>query len=387
MSSQISTFVTKGFVSFLCCLYGSVLMAQDFSVSGKVIDSQNLPLSFVNVLLYNAESEAPLKGTTTEADGSFILKELAEGTYNLNFSYVGFNDHLKTITLFSDIDLQDILPKESQEMLDETVVTAKLPSIEKTAGKLVFNVENTSLSVGSTMDLLKKTPGVVVIGESIQVKFSTPTIYINGKRVYLSAAEVTSLLENTDAVNIKSIEVITNPSAKYDAEAGTVLNIITSKAISIGYKGSVNATYNQGIYPKYSFGTSHFYKNNWLNLYASYNYNTKKQFKEDVNYIRFFQPDEVSTKSIWETYFNRTTRSKNHSGNLVLDFTLDDKNSLSLTSNISLAPNNTFKNQGNASIYSPQRQMDSVNTTLSEVNYKKDNLSFALDYNSQLYLL
>ena len=92
------------------------------------------------------------------------------------------------------------------------------------------------------MDLLKKTPGVVVIGESIQVKFSSPIIYINGKRVYVSSAEVISLLENTYAVNIKSIEVITNPSAKYDAEAGTVLNIVSSKAISIGYKGSVNAT-------------------------------------------------------------------------------------------------------------------------------------------------
>src|SRR5690606_2591212 len=108
----------------------------------------------------------------------------------------------------------------------EALVIAKMPTIKKTAGKLVFNVENTSLSVGSTMDLLKKTPGVVVIGESIQIKFSFPVIYINGKRVYLSSSEIVSLLENNDADNVKSIEVITNPSSKYDADAGTVLNII-----------------------------------------------------------------------------------------------------------------------------------------------------------------
>lgn len=359
-------------------------MAQDFSVSGRVMDLDNTPLSYVNVMLYNIDSETPLKGTTTDAAGAFIITGLENGTYNLNFSYIGFQDHSETINLTSDKIIDTIILKESQEVLDETLVTAKLPRIEKTAGKLVFNVENTSLSVGSTLDLLKKTPGVIVIGARIQIKFSSATIYINGKRVYLSASEVTSLLENTDAANIKSIEVITNPSAKYDAEAGTVLNIVTSKAISIGYKGSVNATYTQGIYPKYSFGTSHFYKNNWLNLYASYNYNTKKQFKEDIGAIRFFQPDEVSTKSIWDTYFNRTTNSDTHSGDVALDFTLDDKNSISLTSNISLTPNNAYHNTGNASIYNSQQQLDSLNTTLSEVDYKKDNLAFALDYNRKL---
>ncbi len=368
----------------LCCLCGGILLAQDLNLSGKVMDLQDAPLSFVNILLYNVDSETPVRGTTTDADGSFILKGLVSGTYKLNFSYVGFEDHIETIDVSANRNIERVVLKESQEMLGETVVTAKLPTIEKTASKLVFNVENTSLSVGNTMDLLKKTPGVVVIGESIQIKFSSPTIYINGKRVYLSASEVTSLLENTDAANIKSIEVITNPSAKYDADSGTVLNIVTSKPISIGYKGSVNGIYTQGIYPKYSLGTSHFYKNNWLNLYASYNYNTKKQFKEDENYIQFFQPDEVSTKSIWETYFNRTTNSNNHSVNLVLDFTLDEKNSLSLTSNISLEPKNTYHNNGNAAIYNPQHQLDSINTTMSQVNYKRDNLAFALDYNRTL---
>lgn len=371
----------KELITILCYLYGGILMAQDFRVSGKVLDANNEPLSYVNILLFSADSETPIKGTASEADGSFSLKGLEPGKYNLNFSYVGFDDYLEIITVDSNKIIEDIILKKSQQVLDETVVSAKLPEIKKTSDKLIFNVENTSLSVGNTMDLLKKTPGVVVIGQTIQIKFSAPTIYINGKRVYLSPSEVTSLLENNDAANVKSIEVITNPSSKYDADAGTVLNIITSKAISIGYKGSVNATYTQGTYSKFDFGTSHFYKNNWLNLYASYNYNTKKEYKEDENYIRFFQPDEISTKSIWESDFNRTTNSENHSGNIVLDFTLDSKNSLSLTSNISLAPNTSFYNTGKASIYSPQRELDSLNTTLSFVDFKKENLAFALDYN------
>ena len=359
-------------------------MAQDFSVSGNVLDTNNAPLSFVNVLVYENEGENPLKGTTTDEDGSFVLKNLEAGTYIINFSYIGFEDKQQTIQLSSNKNLGNLVLRENQQMLDETVVVAKLPTIRKTPGKLVFEVENTSLSTGSTVDLLKKTPGVIVTNENIQIKLSTPVIYINGKRVYLSAEEVYSLLQNTDAAAIKSVEVITNPSSKYDADAGTVLNIITSKAISIGYKGSVNANYEQGIYPKYNFGTSHFYKNNWVNIYASYSYADKKEYKEDENYIRYFQPDEVSTKSIWETDFNRTTERSNHNGNVVLDFTLNDKNTISITSNVSLTPEVKYHNNGNSLIFNPQRQLDSTITTLSYVDYGKQNLTFALDYNRVL---
>lgn len=384
MSPQISTYVMTRLFMLLCCLQGGILLAQDFSVSGRITNAENAPLSFVNVLVYEAESETPLKGTTTDDDGSFILKGLKAGNYTFNFSYIGFEDHNEAVELSSNKDFGKVILNTSPEMLDETVVTAKLPTVKKTPGKLVFNVENSSFSVGSTMDLLKKTPGVVVIGEDIQVKFSSPIIYINGKRVYLSSSEVASLLQNMDAAYIKSVEVITNPSAKYDADAGTVLNIVTSKAISIGYKGSVDATYEQGIYPKYKFGTSHFYKNNWLNVYASYTYGKRKEYKEDDGYVRFFQPNEVDTKSIWETNFDRTTEHENHNGNVALDFTLNERNSISLTSNISASPRIDYSNNGKSLIYNPQRQLDSTITTLSNVNYEKNNLTFALDYHREL---
>jgi hypothetical protein len=369
---------------FLCCLQGCVLMAQDFSVSGKVVNTESSPLSFVNVLVYEAEAEIPLKGTTTDEDGSFILKNLSAGTYTLNFSYIGFKEFSQIITLSSNKDLEIVVLKENQETLEETVVTAKLPTVRKTPGKLVFEVENTSFSTGSTIDLLKKTPGVIVTGEDIQIKLSTPLIYINGKRVYLSASEVFSLLQNTDAASIKSVEVITNPSSKYDAEAGTVLNIITSKAISIGYKGSVNASYEQGIFPKYNFGTSHFYKNKWLNVYSNYAYADRRDYKEDESYIRFFNQDEVSTKSIWETNFDRTTKTNSHNANLVLDFTLNAKSTISFASNVSITPKGEYENHGNSHIYNPQRQLDSTFTTLSYVDYEKQNLTFAMDYNRVL---
>ncbi len=368
----------------LWCFTSSILFAQDLEIFGKVLNAEQTTLSFVNVLLYKADSDDLIKGTTTDEDGSFLLNGLTSGNYTLKFSYLGFDEFQQNLALTASKDIGNVFLKESPEMLDETVVTTQLPTIKKTPGKLVFEVENTSFSVGNTIDLLKKTPGVIVSSDKVQVKLSTPLIFINNKRVYLSTSEVFSLLQNTDASLIKSIEVITNPSSKYDAEAGTVLNIITSKTISIGYKGTVFTTYEQGIYPKYNFGTSHFYKNNWLNVYASYAYSTRKEYKEDFNYIHFFQADETSTKSFWETDFNRTTDNDNHNGNVVLDFTLDTKNSISFTSNFSLSPNVHYNNNGNSLIYNQQRELDSTITTLSYVDFDKNNLTFALDYNRTL---
>jgi len=239
---------------------------------------------------------------------------------------IGFLTVTKTIELPGEINFGKVVLTENQEILDEAIIKVKSPSIKKEQGKLVFNVENTSLSTGSTFDLLRKTPGVLVIGDYIQIKNSAPIIYLNDKRVYLTTSELASLLKSVDASDIKSVEVITNPSSKYDAEAGSVLNIITSKTISIGYKGSVNATYEQAVFSKYKFSTSHFYKSDWLNMYASYSFSPRKEYKQDDNYIRFFNLDNLSTKSIWESGFEKVTRSKTHQGNVILDFTLNDKN-------------------------------------------------------------
>lgn len=209
---------------------------------------------------------------------------------------------------------------------------------------LIFNVEQTSLSVGNTLDLLSKTPGVLVLNGAISIKNQTATIYLNGRRVYLSPSETTTFLQNLDASAIKQIEVITNPSSQFDAEAGTVLNIITSKSITPGYKGSISSTYEQAIFAKYILGTSHFYKNNWVNLFASYNYSPRKENKDEDSFIRFFDTDEVATTAIWEGDFNRITRSFAHQVNLVTDFTINDKNTLNVSVNTLISPNKTFKN-------------------------------------------
>ncbi|PHS67339.1 MAG: TonB-dependent receptor [Flavobacterium sp.] len=372
----------KGFL-LLLFIFPLALFSQDAIIQGRIVDSDSQPISFVTVLVFEKAGSQALSGAISDDDGGFSISNLKEQDYYIEFSMIGFTTVSKTINASNSENIK-IKLTENIEELDETVISAKAPTIKREPGKLVFNVENTSLSTGDTFNLLTKTPGVLVIGDNIQIKKTSPIIYLNDKRVYLTSSELASLLRSMDASNIKSIEVIDNPSAKYGAEATSVLNIITSKAVSIGYKGSVNATYEQAVFSKYRFSTSHFYKNNWLNAYASYSFSPRKDYKEDDNYIRFFNPDNISTKSIWESKFEKVTRSKAHQGNVILDFTLNDKNSLSFTSSIMVSPNKTFDNKVNGEIMGAQQQLDSVFKTVSFLENDATNLSFNLEHKVDL---
>ena len=359
------------------------LISQNASVEGQVVDSDNNPISYVNILLFEKEGAQALKGAVTDDLGNFIINNLNNQDYYVEFSMIGFSTVSETINPSNSNNIKITL-NENVEELDETIISVKAPTIKREPGKLVFNVEETSLSSGDTFNLLMKTPGVLVIGDKIQVKRTNPIVYINDKRVYLTSSELSSLLKSMDASNIKSIEVITNPSAKYGAEASAVLNIITSKAISIGYKGSVNATYEQAVFSKYRFSTSHYYKNDWLNMYTSYSFSPRKEFKQDDNYIRFFNPDNTTTKSIWESDFEKVTRSKSHQGNVILDFTLNDKNTLSFSSTAMISPNKTFDNNVGGEIFDAQMQLDSVFTSISYLENNTSNLFFNLEHKVDL---
>jgi hypothetical protein len=356
-----------------------VLFSQNNTIEGQVVDSENNPLSFVNVLVYEKQGSQPLNGSVTDVNGSFVIDGLKNKTYYVKFSMVGFTSESETINPFNSNNVTITL-KENVEELDETIISVKAPNIIREPGKLIFNVENTSLSIGDAFNLLNKTPGVLMMGGNIIVESATPIIYLNDKRVYLSSSELASLLKSMDASNIKSIEVITNPSAKYSAEATAVLNIITSKAVSVGYKGSVNATWEQAVFSKYRFSTAHFYKNDWLNMYASYSFSPRKDFKQDDNYIQFFNSDNTTTKSIWESDFEKVSRSKAHQGNVILDFTLNDKNTLSFSSTVMMSPNKTYENKVNGEIFNAQQELDSIFITNSYLKNDATNLSFNLEH-------
>lgn len=223
-------------IVLICSFFG---YSQELSVSGTVTDIEGVPVEFATIVVYDAEEETVLKGTSTDDKGFFIVNTLAADTYIIKISFIGYTSFDQKIVLTGDLDLKTIQLAEDTEHLDEVNIIVKKPTLERQADRLVFNVENTALIEGNMLQVLKNTPSVLVIGDVITVKNSNPTVYINNRKVHLSPSDLTQLLEGSSANAIKSIEVITNPSSRYDAESGVVLNIVMSKNIATGYRGSI----------------------------------------------------------------------------------------------------------------------------------------------------
>ena len=367
--------------SFFFLLFSATIFGQQSKISGTVLDQNNAPISFVTVLVNNVSEEKGasgavfVKGTTTDDLGNFTLENVEHGNYTLHFSFIGFQSQTKQIHLTSTVFLEAIVLLESSEMLDQAVITIKRPTIQKSPGRLVFNVENTSVASGSVLDVLRKTPGVVVSQQGVSIKNNSPVIYVNNKRVYLSSKETLSLLESTNGSLIKSVEVITNPSSKYDADATTVLNINTTRAVAVGYKGSASGVYQQAVYAKYNLATAHFYKNDWLNAYGNYSYSPRKEFKEDENNTRFFAPDETTTSGYRDSYFTRVTKSNAHQANVVLDLTANEQHSFGVSARVFVSPNKRFENQALSLNTNRQRELDSTFTTASGSTRNTSNIA------------
>lgn len=365
---------------FLCSYQGN---SQNL-VKGNVLDQNRQPVAFANVVLLQAnDSTTVYKGSVSDEDGNFLLENIADNSYLLTVSFVGFENLQKLIEVNGDENLGELILNESASDLAEVTITAKNPTVTKTIDRLIFNVENSTLSTGNSWDILKRTPGVIVSNNQLLVRNTGVVVYINDRKVQLSASELQQLLESYSASNIKSVEVITNPPARYEAEGGAVLNIVTSTNLTPGYKGSLNGSYSQAIYSKFQFGTSHYFKTEKLNLFANYSFSPRKDFKNDDSHINFINENgEIFSR--WNTDFERTTRSRAHNANLILDYNLDEKNTLSFSTNAMFSPNRDFQNRVMTEITDAQFQLDSTFFTRSSLESDQSNIALNLKFTHQL---
>jgi hypothetical protein len=313
-------------------------------LTGNVWTKEKVAIPYATVVTFKMPDSTFYKATATDEKGTFKFNNFEQGAYTFQFSSVGYVTLSRKQNITGSGKIGDFFLDEDTEQLEAVVVTASKPTIDKKTDRLIFNVENTVLSTGNTQNLLKKTPGVFEMEGTYMVQNSPAVIYINNKRVYLTSDELSTLLRSYSADNIKSVEVITNPPASYDAEGVAVININTSKGISLGYKGNVNGEWTQGTFTKYQVGSSHFYKNNWLNVYANYNFNPRKDFKFDDSQIGFFNPDG-SRSERWFTELEKVDRSAAHNFNTIVDINVDKKNALSFSGNFSTNQNNDVNYQ------------------------------------------
>src|SRR5690606_13263558 len=145
------------------------------------------------------------------------------------------------------------------------------PKIKQKIDRLVFDVENSTLSNLNTWEILKRTPNITVRNGNLQVRNNNSVLVtLNDKKWLMSIKELQTLLENTPGSELEAVEVITNPPAQYEASGATVVNIRLKKNKILGYKGTIGTQLEQSIYTKALLGTTFFYNSNKWNFTGSY---------------------------------------------------------------------------------------------------------------------
>ncbi|WP_412559571.1 TonB-dependent receptor domain-containing protein [Winogradskyella sp. MIT101101] len=362
----------RNYISTILFVLSLSAFAQDFSLSGKVVDANGSPIEFANVILSVENEDEFYKGTSTDDKGYFIIDNLDATTYFVRISFIGHEEFAQKVILTGNLDLKTIQLNDLPESLDEVTVVAKRPTITRKPDRLIFNVENTALTEGSTLGVLKSTPGIIVSEGGINIKSAPAAVYINNRKVQLTSDELIQLLESAPANSIKSVEVITNPPASYDADSGSVINIIMSKNLVTGYRGSIQTNFTQGVFPRYNAGTSHYFKNDKINLNLNYSYTNQKINRDQDNRVNFLD-DSNQIEEIWKSNVNRNTWSETHNLNLNFDYYIDERNTLSLTSTGLYTPYFKYQLRNNTDIFDANKNFVS--------SFTADNLSRDNKYN------
>ena len=320
---------------FLVSILSFPLMA-GVGIKGIIVDAgDQSPLDFVNIALFKQGSKTLIIGVTTDNTGGFSIPSVSKGKYNLRISYVGFTTMNKAIEVI-DIPLNlGVLKLEAEsKKLGEVEVVAQGSQMHFDVDKRVFNVDqNIAAAGGSASDVLKNIPSVTVDNEgnvSLR-KDGNVEVWINGKASGLTAENRAQVLQQMPAESIESVEIMTNPSAKYNPEGSAgIINIVMKQNHKAGYYGSISAGLN---YPDNGkFGK---------NLGASINY-TSSKFDSYINLGYRAMTFEGGGKTnrynyvgLDTTYLKQNnTMETSFSGLFVragLDYHLDKQNTLSFS--------------------------------------------------------
>jgi len=302
---------------------------------GSVFGPDNEPAMFSTIMLLNKDSVL-VKGALSKPDGTFVIDKIVPGDYFVKIRCIGLQTYTSPKVSFKQnesVNLEKITLSEGVTQLAETVVTARKAMVEIHADKMVFNVASSvNASGNNAMELIGKTPGVLVDMDKniiLQGK-SGVQIYINGRPSRLSGNDMTSFLESLRSENIESVEIITNPSSKYDAEGTAgIINIVLKKNTSLGYSGNATGSFSQGNYSRSSVGTSLNYSGDKINLFTGIsvsNNDWQTDFNEQTFQRSFFL--DKHSKSV------NNTKAINFSGGM--DYTINSKQSLSVDGRILL---------------------------------------------------
>lgn len=362
-------------IFLLFCLAGQA--QQNPALSGKVYDASKQPLPFADALLLSAKDSTVYKSGYTDESGRFEMADILPGNYILKISTIGYTEHFQDFSIDKDLILPDIVLSETAKELEDVVINSKRPVVKRKIDRLEFDVENSILSSDNAWEIVRKTPGVSMASGGISIRGSSGILVtINDKKVYLTGTELKNLLENTSGEDIKSIEVITTPPAKYEAQGSAVLNIKMRKNTLAGYKASVAGAYVQSMYPKGVVSTNQYYKNNRLSIFGGYSFGSGHYYGETKGEVRYFD-DQGQTASVWKSTEKAHYRAyAQHSYNIAAEYLLDSLNTVSVGANGFSSLKSTALIDTPTYIYNGSGQLDSLYTTHNHRDYPQKNSTF-----------
>ena len=326
-------------LSFIYFAPASRTFAQG-TIKGKVIDEKQNPMPSVTIRLKKLPDTTLYKAVATDLSGNFIFNNLPQGNYVLVTDFIGYQHIIKTGLTIKPadtvIEMGVLQLSPSSNLLGEVAIKAQVPLIEHQVDKTVVNVDRNIANTGTNaLELLKKLPGVQVTpdGQVMLNGKSGVNVIMDGKTTYLSADDLAALLSSTPSSDIQQIEIMTNPSAKYDAEGTAgIINIIRKKSNQSGLNGSVTGSFGQGYYDRYNGGLVLNYKNNRYNLYLNNSYSANKSLLGGNATADIYGGNTLLTEQVSAN--NRVTTGKAYNSAAGLDLYLSGKTTLTLSANI-----------------------------------------------------
>ncbi|SDB47009.1 Outer membrane receptor proteins, mostly Fe transport [Flavobacteriaceae bacterium MAR_2010_188] len=360
------------------------------TIKGRVIDvNLNQPLPYVNIVVKDKNNET-LTGGITDEEGNFEIEKIPEGTVLVSVQYIGYKTLSKNVTLESgnfNINLGDILLEEDVSNLDEVTVVAEISTIQQKVDRKVITIGKDLATTGPTAaDIMQNLPSVSVDQQTGDISLrgnQNVRVMVDGKLSNIPAAQ---LLKQLPSSSIKQIELITNPSAKYNPEGMSgIINIILHKNINVGFNGNIGVGLSYEKEPKFNSNIDMNYRNNKLNFYGNYGNNISRNV--NGGYIDRVEQNTLQLIDVLD-------ENKSHLFKFGIDYYLDDKNTLSAFTNQNIYNGETIGRtdiiyDNNPSQNLIQRFLNEGDNISSQYNfdYKRDfakeghNIELEVDYN------
>ncbi|MES3017560.1 MAG: TonB-dependent receptor [Bacteroidota bacterium] len=378
------------FVVLCISAYITPVFAQEvrpFQIKGILLGSDNQKTDDVTIQLLKAADRKLVKMEFPDASGNFVFEKIPGGKYLLvtqSMNYARYQSD--TISVFENTDLGKIALKQSDNTLKEVVVTAAKPLIQQQYDKTVINVANSLTAVGSTaLEVLEKAPGITVDqNDNIAMRGRQGVlIMIDGKLVPMSGQDLANMLRSMSAEQIEKIDLITNPSAKYDASGNSgIIDIRLKKGNNVGTNGTLALSYGQGVYSKLNPSLNINSRSKKLNVFGSYNYGYREDFNDLMIFRNFYTTSsQLTGGNNYDNYFRFAFN--NHNLRIGADYNLGKKVIIGFTVNGISSAGDIDADSRAMSFNAANQNTGSFNTSGSNTP-ERTNASYNLNYKHTL---